>query len=421
MPVPLLQFQAYNPMDTLIKTAMGTYSGLGEAKGRQIQNQISQSQLPYAQENARNEALLKSIQTQYAPQKAAMDYQKAIIDLQQADQELQMYGENQSSLNNYRDALSAVNWFKLNNPALMGSGAAKDIATWGLTDEGQIGGGMPNRHGIPAGPSSFSGMEKPQAQSSLQPQPVPSQVNAAISANPNIANNPNYVPVQGMHGNAPMGSPYQQAKNIALAEAGKTSAEKATESERAVQNVKAYEKKMEELGTTAALAGEENQVVDSILSVYKDIPEGQKGAFLGELKAIHPDAKIFEALEKGLVLEELRKSTGTQSDQDMRGIESQFGGKTLNDSSKEKLLTIYKIQNNREIERQKFYADREGTPVRQIDAEWNKQLQNRSIFKEPEYQLVEFNQKIRNMTPEQRKRAIEDQAIKVQMMQEGVR
>jgi len=280
-------------------------------------------------------------------------------------------------------------------------------------------------------------MQQPPGQPAQQPvqqptSPQGSSIGNAISTNPQIANNPQYPnPVMQQptaHGNGmgnsvanPSANPYQQAKNIALLEAGKTGPEKATENERAVQNVKAYEKKMEDLGTVAALAGEENQVVDSILDVYGRLPEGQKGAFLGELKAIHPEAKIFEALEKGLVLEELRKSTGTQSDQDMKGIEAKFAGRTLNDNAKEQLLTIYKIQNNREIERQKFYSDRDGMPVRQIDSQWNEQLSKRSIFKEPEYQLVEWNQKIRNMTPEQRQKALEDQAIRVQMIEGGAR
>ncbi len=66
MPVPLLNFQPYNPMDNLIKTAMGMYSGLGQAKGQQLTNQMNQERLPYLQKGLEEELL----QAQLANQKS---------------------------------------------------------------------------------------------------------------------------------------------------------------------------------------------------------------------------------------------------------------------------------------------------------------------------------------------------------------
>lgn len=81
-PIPLLNFQAYNPMNTALSSALGVYGGLGEGKSRSIQNQLNQAKVPYAADIARYEA-----------ENAALIPQKSQAELDQLRMVAQMYPE----------------------------------------------------------------------------------------------------------------------------------------------------------------------------------------------------------------------------------------------------------------------------------------------------------------------------------------
>lgn len=90
---PYMQFERHNPLDTALRAAMGTYTGLGQAKGQQITNQMNAAQLPYAQQNAMHDALLKQIEAKYAPKTAEQEYQLGQFDVQKAQAEAPYYEE----------------------------------------------------------------------------------------------------------------------------------------------------------------------------------------------------------------------------------------------------------------------------------------------------------------------------------------
>lgn len=81
-PVPLLNFQSYNPMDTALRAAMGTYQGLGQGRSQQIQNELNKAKVPYAEEMAMYEA-----------QNAALAPQKSQAELDQLRAVSKMYPE----------------------------------------------------------------------------------------------------------------------------------------------------------------------------------------------------------------------------------------------------------------------------------------------------------------------------------------
>jgi hypothetical protein len=403
------RFGVVDPIGDMISAELG----LRQNREKQLANEKTEAGAPYWAQNAQSEADIHQTKAMYGPQKAMMDYQQSIVDLEKARLELEMYPENQNSLNNYRNALTNQNIIKNNNPGLLGSGRGKDIATLDVI-EGIGGRGQPM-----AGYASYGGQNglppiAPKANPNMVTNPMENAgVNAQIAANPALDNNnyPEVSPVQAAGGRDPIA--------VAREELGKSGAELAREKEFGIQDAKVYADRMAAINSEAGLASEENATIDTILDIYKKVPGIQKGALQGELKALNMDAKLVDALESGLVLKELQKQKGTQSEGDRQEIVKTLQGRTLNNDTKEELLTLYKINNNREIEKQEFFADRRGQDPYQIEKEWNQKIQKSSIFKEPEYQLMKWNQKIRKMTPEQRKQAIAEQNLKIQLMEQG--
>lgn len=379
---PYMQFQTNDPVGNALEKALGVYQGLNQGQAQRTQTQLNQAQLPYAQQNARYDALNKELSARYAPQKAAMDFQKLTLDMEKAAAELRMYPENQNNQNNYRRAMADMADFKRNNPESMGSGPGKDI--WTLQQSRMR--GNPNQ---------------PQSPQQRQPgmpqqQQIPQQ--------------------QNMNPQGPSEDQFAQALETQINQLGKTGAQKASEEQWAVQDVKAYTGTMDKLSEQAEIASMENQDLDAVSNMYGRLSEAEIGTWLGQLPEMSGASNLVKSLESGLVLNELKEQKGTASEGDRKSIENKYGGKVLSKTDKEELLLLRKIMNNRKIEKQGYFADRKGEPVEQIEKEWNKKLKNESIFKDPQYQLFEFDKKIKNMTPQQRIKAIEEQQQKVREM-----
>jgi len=63
-PIPLLQFNPYNPMQTALEAALGTHRGLGQGRAQQIQNQLQGARVPFAGQIAEEELLAQQLQNQ---------------------------------------------------------------------------------------------------------------------------------------------------------------------------------------------------------------------------------------------------------------------------------------------------------------------------------------------------------------------
>ncbi|GEM_PF-6777754 len=405
------RFGVVDPIGDMISAELG----LRQNREKQLANEKTEAGAPYWAQNAQSEADIHQTKAMYGPQKAMMDYQQSIVDLEKARLELEMYPENQNSLNNYRNALTNQNIIKNNNPGLLGSGRGKDIATLDVI-EGIGGRGQPM-----AGYASYGGQNglppiAPKANPNMVTNPMENAgVNAQIAANPALDNNnyPEVSPVQAAGGRDPIA--------VAREELGKSGAELAREKQTAVEEVKNYEQRMGALEIAAEKAATSNFGLESILNAYKAVPDFQKGIVLGNLPAGSQGAIMFEALEKGAILGELDKLKGTQSEADRETIEKRFAGRRLTDENKEELFTIYKIGNDREIEKLKFYGDRKGQNPYKIASEWNDMIKQRSIFKDPQYIAMKRRQQLRNMTPAQREqqRLILSQEIALTEAQEA--
>lgn len=79
MAVPVLNFAAYNPMDTAIQAALGTYKGIGEGRNQQLSAQTAAKKLPYADKEIMAMINLHNAQAQQAQQEA--NFTKSIYDM----------------------------------------------------------------------------------------------------------------------------------------------------------------------------------------------------------------------------------------------------------------------------------------------------------------------------------------------------
>jgi hypothetical protein len=95
---PLLNFQAYNPVDTAINAALGVYGGLNQGRNTQMQTAKTEAELPYIAPQAELEmeyrrALIAAQQAQAAKTQYDLDLQKQLApnQLRAAELETQMF------------------------------------------------------------------------------------------------------------------------------------------------------------------------------------------------------------------------------------------------------------------------------------------------------------------------------------------
>lgn len=65
MAVPVLNFNPFNPMDTAIQTALGTYKGIGEGRGQQLQNEALGIKMPFIGRQAEADIAAQLAMAQY--------------------------------------------------------------------------------------------------------------------------------------------------------------------------------------------------------------------------------------------------------------------------------------------------------------------------------------------------------------------
>lgn len=170
---PLLNFAPYNPMDDLIKNAMGVYGGLDQSRQRgfqnqymQSQNQMIQEQLPYIGRKAEAELGLLGAQTQSAQIAAAKERQ--IMDFIKSQ-----LGGNQNGMND-------------GSPIQTGTGGPQ------MGQKPEMGTQQP---GMPSMQSLQSGMQmhQPNIMAQNDPYPGPSY---EVAAARKMAGFPEYMPQQ---------------------------------------------------------------------------------------------------------------------------------------------------------------------------------------------------------------------------------
>lgn len=112
MPVPLLQFQAHNPIDTALQAALGTYKGLGQGQYMRTENQLNQAKLPYAERMAQEEYMAKELANR-----------REQAELPYAERRLE-------SDINYKNASADLNRQKVSDPLLGTAGAKGSLAAY---------------------------------------------------------------------------------------------------------------------------------------------------------------------------------------------------------------------------------------------------------------------------------------------------
>jgi len=63
-PIPNLHFAPYNPMQTALEAALGTYKGLTQGRGQRIENELNQAKVPYAGQMAQQDLLNSELTNQ---------------------------------------------------------------------------------------------------------------------------------------------------------------------------------------------------------------------------------------------------------------------------------------------------------------------------------------------------------------------
>lgn len=81
-PVPNLQFNSYNPMETALSAALKTYEGLSRGEAQRLQNEMNKAKMPYAAQTAEAEAMRAQQEAAMYEQlqRADMDYKRSQIE-----------------------------------------------------------------------------------------------------------------------------------------------------------------------------------------------------------------------------------------------------------------------------------------------------------------------------------------------------
>jgi hypothetical protein len=383
-PIPNLQFNPYNPMQTALEAALGTYKGIGQGRGQQIQNQMQGARVPYAGQMAQEELLAQQLQNQlqgfgvqqkqaespYYGQMAAIAPRAAEADI------IHKQAIGKSALLNSEIARLNYQMQMARNPVELAKLDAErrqiELEAQGLQE-------WMNRNGMSGQRSAGMG-----AQTNYPNSGINNQISSNLPVSPLVEQNtPDmYLPPEKQFNPAEsyinrFGEKYMSQVDLA--------GQKARSEELAKGQVRMYDKTMEKLGESAAIASEENSILNAMGELYLSVPDWQKGNIMGELRAISGESKVFEALKSGLVLDELQQQTGTQSEGDRVEIKNMFPGRNIDQKNMAKLLTIRNITNDRRIARQNFYANHPKVPTPQLDKAWNEWLKNNSIFSDPKY------------------------------------
>jgi hypothetical protein len=390
----LSNFQVFKPTNAIDAMIQGELATL-KNREQQLANEKTQTEKPYWAQNFASDSETKRAQAMFAQQKARMDYERSIVDYDKAKIELEMYPQSQAAKDRLAQTQAQLNAIQIRHPGLLGTGKAKESATWDVLNET---GGSGNYIQPPIDmPSNANPVNSPQANQNIKTAPYEnSSINNAISTNPEIANKNYPSPL-------PMNSPSPQ--DILKLEAQKTPAQAAREKQNQVEEAKVYSGQMKLVAEQSQKALDQNAGIEAVLNAYQKVPNIQKGTIKGLFPAGSQGALVADALEKNIILEDMLKQRGVQGEGDRKAIEAKFQGRRLNNEEKEQLLTLYKINNDRSIEKARFFADRKTGDPYQTIAEWNEMINSRSVFKEPAYLAMERRQRFKNMTPEQLKQA----------------
>ena len=117
-----------------------------------------------------------------------------------------------------------------------------------------------------------------------------------------------------------------------------------------------YHDTMKELNTSSTIASKEISTINDMMNIWDRLPIGQKETYFAELPAIDPRAKLFDALRNGLVLNQMLQQTGVVSDPDREYIEKTYGNRSFDNESFNELMTLRKLMDMREIEKQRFFS-----------------------------------------------------------------
>lgn len=420
-PIPLLNFDFGNPMDTALKSAMAAYQGITAGQASKTQNQLNQAKLPYAEDMAKYEALIKSVDADYARKNAEAGYQKSVTDLDKAKAELQMYPQSQQAQINLANAQAAaqkssadINKYKLNNPGFMGGTDSKNMAGMlaiikQMEKEGLIKNPQNNNQSnFSQSPSSGQVYAEPAGGMNTQPTGRSYSQEEALDPNftSTISNSLNEMEPNSESSftgsglpsnvfnptkieNAEM-DPYQnilsQIQNK-LDRGAMQPWDVAAKSQRAKEDVTYFNKALVPIATEAKKAGDKNQMLRGMRETWERIPEIDRGKGLATMPAFPGAAQTFDTLYNQMVLDAMSLQKGTQGENDAKRLENAFASRKFTDDSMDETTTILELSNERAQEYFKFMAKKyeENVSESKAQTEWQDLVNKHSIFDSPQY------------------------------------
>lgn len=477
---PLLNFQAYNPVDTAINAALGVYGGITQGQNNRMQTAKLEAELPYVGQQAEAELAYKDALIAQSRQSTAnsafdlemakklkpLEFQEEQLKYEQSKREydlnkmLSKYGANDPNSRQYLLAAIAKDYRKTggkNFPEfsgyMQGMGGATQAPANGAQQPSM---NTPQRNPIDAGISQnlaqpTMNKQAPNAPVNVAPKlmemlginsNVPPAINEPVtpSASEPLSEEPSEKEMIAMDLTIP--DTNKQADETANAfvnpmeeynkaqEAKMEWEQKGPEEKIGVKaareayekgKVTTYNKTIEKLTDSSIAAEKQNAELEQALNTFKNIPHYQKGMIGGLVTDLAQESKLFESFKSGLVLTEMQQAVGVSTDEDREEMAKKYGNRTFDDDTIEELITVRMIMNDRENQRLDFFSEREGKSVPEINREWNQRMKERKLFDDPRLKKLKFQQELRKMTPTERRQFIEKKKMEKALSQEGGR
>ncbi len=425
---PLLNFQAYNPVDTAINAALGVYGGITQGQATRQQTAINKELAPYQIQNAQSTAQINAVNAEYArPQAEAAlaSQQMAIQQKQMEDEKLKIAlarekyyrdkGANSEAQREYVDAMDLQAFAQQYNQPQQQQAAPKNDL-------------FGNKMQAPTAPMNNQvapGMNQPINQPVSAPMQQQNQLpggatlqNASYSPNMQIAQN-----LRTGTGNTPeenveaveqtvvkgpawelyMPQPKQQSQNPADLMLQKSmekytpedvkAGKKSAAMEAAKLEAQNMDKRNAELTADAKTIGLTDANLARLNATTDLLKDSDWGRIYGRIPpgantAPHVYDTAVRNLQKQLI--ESLRGTGAVSKGDLDLLEMMLPNRTMTPAARKEALGYFEALNNRMKERQEFYQTGwdNGVATYELDKGWNKYNINNPFIKEEDVERV---------------------------------
>lgn len=369
MPVPYMQFQKHNPVDTALSAALKTYGGIQQGKSNQAQTNMLNTQLPYESDRLRLALEKQNLENQNYPQRQQAEIRSlnSGADINELNAQItaaKAPGEiNKAKYESLKFQQDMKNLEKMYNMGLITQQqrdaygeieAAKMIS--------QFGGGAPQNN--PA-----------------QPQMPPKNVseNTSYYYNPqdysNAANNPYQEP-----GMDPMGKLQEKYIPETVLAGRKKYSEAYAENQ-----VKSFDASMQTLRENNRTNASMGASLDQMASQWDLIPNWNKGTQMVEVPALGGAAMSFQAAQSRILQDIMSRQKGPQTERDMEAFKQSLASRKMDDEGFYKTMALSKALIAREQEEQRFFNMNKGKDIDDVQTEWNDIISSKSVIDSPAY------------------------------------